>query len=82
MGLISIVGYRPKRGRESEALALIQTRVPQLRSLGFVTDREPILARSCDGVIIQISEWANERAIEQAHEHPDVLAMWERFDAC
>ena len=82
MGRITIASFRPKPGREGELLDVIRDRLPLLRRLGLATHREPILMRSRSGTIIQVSEWASDEAINQAHHLPEVLALWERFDAC
>ena len=80
MGRLVIVGYRPKPGCEDELLALTRDHVPRLRRLGFATDRPAMAMRSKDGVIVEVFEWA-DGAIARAHEHPEVLAMWERYAA-
>ncbi len=82
MGRISVASFRPKPGKEEELRQVIADRLPLLRRLGFATDREAILMRSRDGVLIQVSEWSSDEAIAKAHETPEVLAMWDRFAAC
>ena len=82
MGRISVAAFRPKPGKEAELAGVLADRLPLLRGLGLVTDRQDISMRSRDGVMIQISEWASDEAIREAHESPDVLALWERFAAC
>lgn len=82
MGRISVAAFKPKAGKESELLQVITDRLPLLRRLGMVTDREPVLMRSKDGVIIQVSEWIDDEAIGKAHKTPEVLELWKRFDAC
>lgn len=82
MGKISIVAFKPKLGQEAELRAVIASRLPLLRSLGLATERTNITMRSASGVIIDVSEWVDEEAIAKAHQTPEVLAMWERFDAC
>ncbi len=82
MGCISVAAFRPKPGKEEELRQVIADRLPLLRRLGFATDREAILMRSRDGVLIQVSEWSSDEAIAKAHETPEVLAMWDRFAAC
>jgi len=52
-GIIVIVAYRPKPGRESETLDLVGSRVPVLRKEGLVTDRAPTIMRARDGTIIE-----------------------------
>ncbi len=82
MGVISVAAFRPKPGREDDLLAVIDDRLPLLRSLGLATDRAPINARSKEGVVIHISEWSSQEAIDAAHKTPEVLALWDRFFAC
>jgi quinol monooxygenase YgiN len=79
--VIVVVGYRPKPGREAEVLELVRSRVPTLAREGLVTDRLPVVMRSRDGTIIEVSEWKSEEAIAAAHSNPNVLAMWDRFYA-
>ena len=80
-GVVCIVAYRPKPGRESEILELVRNRVPTLRKEGLVTDRTPTMMRATDGTIIEVSEWKSREAIDAAHRNPNVLAMWEKFFA-
>jgi quinol monooxygenase YgiN len=80
-GVIVIVAYRPKPGKESDLLELVQARVPTLRKEGLVTDRKPTIMRARDGTIIEVSEWKSQDAIDAAHKNPNVLAMWEKFFA-
>jgi quinol monooxygenase YgiN len=82
MGLISIAAFTPKRGKEAELLKVIDDRLPLLRRLGLATDRAEIRCRSKDRVIISISEWTDQAAIDRAHTTPEVLALWGRFAAC
>jgi quinol monooxygenase YgiN len=78
-GIIVIVAYRPKAGREAELLELVRSRVPTLRKEDLVTDRVPVIMRAKDGTIIEVSEWKSHEAIEAAHQNPRVLAMWDKF---
>ena len=80
-GIIVVVAYRPKPGREQELLQLVRSRVPTLRKEGLVTDRAPTVMRSRDGTLIEVSEWKSREAIDTAHKNPSVLAMWEKFFA-
>ena len=80
-GVIVIVAYRPKPGKEEELLELVRKRVPTLRKQGLVTDRVPAIMRSRDGTIVEVSEWKSREAIDAAHKNPNVLAMWEEFGA-
>jgi quinol monooxygenase YgiN len=80
-GVVVIVAYRPKPGKESETLDLVRNRVPTLRKEALVTDRTPIIMRARDGTMIEVSEWKSREAIDAAHKNPNVLAMWNRFFA-
>ena len=80
-GVCVIVAYQPKPGKEEELLAIVRSRVPTLRKEGLVTDREPVLMRAKDGILIEVSEWKSREAIDAAHKNPTVLAMWDKFFA-
>ena len=80
-GIVVIVAYRPKPGREAELLELVRARVPTLRKEDLVSDRVPVIMRAKDGTIIEVSEWRSYEAIEEAHRNPRVLAMWDKFFA-
>lgn len=80
-GVCVIVAYKPKVGKESELPELVRRRVPTLRKEGLVTDRAPIIMRTRDGTIVEVSEWKSREAIEVAHRNPNVLAMWQQFFA-
>jgi quinol monooxygenase YgiN len=83
IGVIVVVAYRPKQGKEAELLELVRSRVPISRKEGLVTDRAPILMSARDGTIIEVSEWKSPDAIEAPHKNPNVLAMWNRiFELC
>ena len=80
-GVCAIVAYRPKPGKGDEVLALVRSRVPNLRKEDLVTDRQPVIMRSSDDTIIEVSEWKSREAIDAAQKNPDVLAMWNKFFA-
>jgi len=80
-GVIVIVAYRPKPGKERELLELVRNRVPTLRKENLATDRQPIIMRARDGTIVEVSEWKSQEAIDAAHKNPNVLAMWDKFFA-
>lgn len=83
MGVIVFALYRPKPGREADLLTIVRGHVAELRKLGLVTARAPLVARSRkDGTIIEAFEWASEEAIERAHRDPVVQALWARFGEC
>ena len=80
-GVCVIVAYRPRSGKDAELLELVRSPVPTLRREGLIADRAPIIMREKDGTIIEVSEWKSQDAIDAAHVNPNVLAMWEKFDA-
>src|SRR6266404_9930735 len=80
-GVVVIVAYRPKPGKENELIDLVRSRVPTLRKENLVTDRVPAIMRSRDGTIVEVSEWKSQEAIDAAHRNPNVLAMWDKFFA-
>jgi quinol monooxygenase YgiN len=80
-GVVVIVAYRPKPGKENELIDIVRSRVPTLRKEGLVSDRVPTIMRSRDGTIIEVSEWKSREAIDTAHKNPNVLAMWNKFFA-
>lgn len=80
MGLVAIVAYRPKPGREAELLELTREHHPILRKEGLVTDRPPIVTRAKDGTIVEVFEWV-EGGAEGAHTNPAVADLWRRYEA-
>jgi len=80
-GVIVIVAYRPKPGKQTELLDLVRSRVPTLRNEGLVTNRDSTIMRARDGTIIEVSEWKSQEAIDAAHKNPNLLAMWNKFFA-
>jgi len=83
MGVMVIVAYRPRAGKESRLLELTKEHVPILRGQGLATDRPAYAMRSADGTILEVFEWVSKQAIEAAHTNPVVLKMWERYaEAC
>ena len=80
-GIVVIVAFRPKPGKENELVDLVRSRVPTLRKEKLVTDRTPAIMRARDGTIIEVSEWKSQGAIDAAHKNPNVLAMWNQFFA-
>jgi hypothetical protein len=82
-GVLVIVAYRPKPGRQSETPDFVRSRVPTLRKNGLVTDRPPTIVGARDGAIIEVSEWKPRQAIDAVHKNPNVAAMWNKFfDVC
>jgi quinol monooxygenase YgiN len=82
MGRIVIGVYAPKAGQYEALLELVKQHVPLLRKLDLATIRPATVMRSAqDQVILEMFEWKSPEAMEAAHQHPDVLAMWDQFAA-
>ena len=78
-----IACYRAKPGQEAALRALVRDHVPALHRLGLATDRAPYSLQAADGTLVEVFEWSSAKAIEAAHEHPEVHRMWAAFgQAC
>lgn len=77
--------YRVSSGREAEFTRLLERHWPALRALDLVTDDPPQHYRGAepDGgpLFVEIFRWKDEEASRLAHEHPEVMAVWEPMDA-
>lgn len=82
MGVHVLVVYVPVAGRESELDLELAGHAPLLRRLGLATDAPSTVLRAPDGTIVEQFEWRSREALASAHEHPEVLQMWERFESC
>ena len=76
-----IASFRPKPGMDDALLAVVREHVPTLQRLGLATDRASLVMRAADGTIVEAFEWVSSAAIDAAHRQPEVLAMWQRFEA-
>jgi hypothetical protein len=76
-----ICTYRVRDDSEQRFAELLGRHWGVLHELGFVTDDEELVYRGIeDGITyVEIFTWV-EGGFDQAHEHPDVLAIWERMD--
>jgi hypothetical protein len=78
----TVIGVYSPKEQQSETLLLNQLKahVPLLRELGLATERPAlILQTDYEQAILEIFEWKSPQAIEEAHEHTQVLAMWDEF---
>ncbi len=76
-----IACYRPRPGQDAALRALVRSHVPTLQRLGLATGRAPLAMQAADGTVVEVFEWASAGAIEAAHTHPEVQAMWAAFGA-
>ena len=77
--LLSFSSYKPKQGHETDLMELVKQHLPTLREYGLATDRQNYIARSSDGRIIEVFEWASADAVNAAHRHPAISAIWEKM---
>lgn len=77
-----ICTYLVRADAEEQFRELLGRHWQTLHGLGFVTDEQALVFRSLeDGgpAYVEIFTWV-EGGFGLAHEHPDVLAIWERMD--
>ena len=74
--------YRPKPGGQEALEEEMADHVPLLRRLGLATETASVALRAPDGTIVEYFEWVDHDAIAAAHEHPEVLEMWSRYEGC
>lgn len=79
-----ICHYRVARGNEHAFEKLLDKHWPTLHQLGLVTNDVPQQFKgeeqdNGDPIYFEIFEWL-EDAVDRAHEHPEVMAIWEPMD--
>jgi hypothetical protein len=76
-----ICTYRVRPDGEQSFVDLLSRHWQTLHDLGFVTDEESLVFRGTDGGLtyIEIFTWV-EGGFDRAHEHPDVIAIWEPME--
>lgn len=79
MGRITFAIYRPKAGKETQLMKLVEEHLPILKSQALVTDRRPIVMQAKDKSIIEVFEWKSRKAIDDAHTNPEVQKLWGKF---
>ena len=82
MGVHVLAVYVPRDGLAADLEAEMVDHVPLLRLLGLATKASSSVLRAPDGTIVELFEWVDHDAIAAAHEHPDVLEMWRRYNRC
>jgi hypothetical protein len=75
MGLMGIVAYRAKAGKENKLLSIIRKHAPLLRSLGGISDAS-FLMKSIDGSIIEVFEWKSMAAKKKAMKSELLWKLW------
>jgi hypothetical protein len=76
-----ICTYRVRPVSEDAFLKLLATHWSTLHALGFVTPEHSLVFRSLDEppTYVEIFTWV-EGGFERAHNHPDILAIWEPME--
>jgi hypothetical protein len=76
--------YRVRRGCEAEFARLLARHWPALRALALVTDDPPQHFRGAEQegepLFVEIFTWTSGAAARTAHEHPEVMSIWEPMD--
>jgi hypothetical protein len=76
--------YRVRAGNEERFVELLSRHWPTLKRLGLATDQPPRHFRGAehDGapLFVEIFDWVDGAAAGAAHEHPEVMAIWEPMD--
>ena len=77
-----ICTYRVRDDAEDRFRDLLGRHWRTLHDLGFVTDDHSMVFKGIDDGLtyVEIFTWV-EGGFDQAHEHPDVLAIWEPMEA-
>ena len=78
---IVVCTYRVRADAEERFAELLSGHWRTLHDLGFVTDEPPLVLRGTDEGLtyVEIFTWV-EGGFGLAHEHPDVLVIWEAMD--
>lgn len=73
--------YQVRAGSEDDFVSLLRRHWPTLHGLGVVTDVPALLLRSVSQppTFVEVFTWV-DRGYLRAHEHPDVLAIWEPME--
>jgi hypothetical protein len=75
-----ICTYRVRPNAEDDFRALLARHWDTLHSLGFVTDERALVFRRMEEpTYVEVFTWV-EGGFAHAHEHPDVLGIWEPME--
>ena len=79
-----ICNYRVAQGNEAAFESLLREHWPTLHRLGLVTDTRALHFKGSEQdngqpIYFEIFHW-RDGATERAHEHPEVMAIWEPMD--
>ena len=76
-----ICTYRVREDDEGRFRDVLGRHWRTLHGLGFVADEQSLVFRGTEGGLtyVEIFTWV-EGGFGRAHEHPDVLSLWEAMD--
>jgi hypothetical protein len=76
-----IATYRVRRGSERAFLRLLKGHWPTLQRVGLVTPEPSRMYQGRDDAgkpfFVEIFTWKSPAAVDLAHRHPEVMAVWE-----
>ena len=76
--------YRVRQGKEREFLRLLDRHVPTLDRLGFTNGEPALVFRGKDDtggpVLLEVFTWKDAGAVDLAHRHHEVAAIWEAME--
>jgi quinol monooxygenase YgiN len=84
--VLTLVTYRPKKGKEAELLALVRKHWPALQKAGLITPELAKVWKATDkrkGTVafVELFSWRDGEASGIAHRTPEVMAVWEPMGA-
>jgi hypothetical protein len=81
---IVLCTYRVKQGNEERLFQLFRDHDAVLRDLDLITEEPAVCYRGTDDLgrpfFVKTFTWRSEKAVEAAHQHPDVAGLWERME--
>jgi hypothetical protein len=81
MGRFVIAVFKPRPGQSAALAHAVAKHTPLLRQLKLLSERPASIMRATDGTVVEVFEWLSTEAIEAAHRHPAVQALWAEFAA-
>lgn len=80
---VVVCTYRVKAGREREFVSILKRHWPTLFRLGVVHDQPRMVLQGRDtaktSCFVEVFAW-KDGGLEIAHQHPEVLALWEPME--
>jgi hypothetical protein len=81
---IVLCTYRVKPGNEDRLFELFRDHDAVLRKLDLITEELAVCYRGSDDLgrpfFVKTFTWRSAKAVEAAHQHPEVASLWERMD--